>query len=81
MKDVQSDLSEAKWVFFGILIHAQIWLIGIPILIITEGHSSVAQYLMSVALTTVLSTSMVGFVIYPKIWAWAEPLVSQSFAW
>jgi ABC-type multidrug transport system permease subunit len=75
MKNVQSDLSEAKWVFFGVFVHLQVWGIGIPMLVITSQVSSMAQLIMMVGLTVVFSTSLTGLVIWPKIYQWAEQKV------
>jgi hypothetical protein len=67
MKDVQSDLSEAKWIFIGIFSHLQIWAIGIPVYLILSGVSRDASYLISMALTFVFANTFVIFVIGPKI--------------
>jgi hypothetical protein len=70
-KDVHSALSESSWIFYGIFSHIQIWVIGIPTYIILNGESADAAYLISVALVFILSTVMVGLVIWPKIHSWA----------
>jgi len=72
LKDVQTDLSESRWIFFGIFTHLQTWAVGIPIVIITDGTSREAGYMMMAALTFVFSTTMVGFVIWPKIFVWFQ---------
>lgn len=72
LKDVQADLSDAKWVFFGILSHIQIWAIGVPVIIITDGVSKDASYIMLSAVTSMLSNSMVTFVIGQKVYTWIQ---------
>ena len=71
MKDVQGELSESRWIFAGIFLHIQTWLVGVPIYYITDGVSRDANYLMLVVLTFTFSTSLVGLVIWPKIHVWA----------
>jgi hypothetical protein len=67
LRNVQSELAESSWIFSGIFIHIQTWLVGVPVLYITHGISKEAYYLMIVVLTFTFSTSFVGFVIGPKI--------------
>ena len=68
LKDVQDDLAESKWIFFGIFTHIQTWLIGIPIIVITTNVSRNASYIMYAALTFIFSSTLVGLVIWPKIY-------------
>lgn len=35
MKDVQAELSESRWIFAGIAVHIQTWLVGVPLIYIT----------------------------------------------
>jgi len=72
LKHVQSNLAESKWIFVGILTQLQTWAIGIPIVIITDDISKDAGYVMYAALTFMFSITMVIFVIWPKIYAWAR---------
>jgi len=72
MKDVQEELSESRWIFAGIFLHIQTWLVGVPIFYITNGVSRDASYLMLVVLSFTFSTSLVAFVIWPKIHVWAR---------
>lgn len=72
LKDVQAELAESKWIFFGILSHIQIWAIGIPLYIILDDVSRDASYLISAALTFIFSVSLVMLVIWPKMYAWAR---------
>lgn len=72
MKDVQSDLSESRWIFFGIFLHIQIWAIGLPVIYIVDEVSKDAEYLMYAALTFVFSTSLVVLVVWPKIYVWVR---------
>jgi hypothetical protein len=72
MKHVQSELSESKWIFFGILMHIQTWAVGIPVVVITDGLSRDAYYIMVASLTFILPTSLVAFVIWPKVHIWAR---------
>ena len=71
LRDVQSELAESRWIFFGIFTHLQTWAIGIPIDIITDDTSREAGYMMFACLSFIFSTTMVGFVIWPKIYVWA----------
>lgn len=68
LKDVQSDLAESKWIFFGIFTHIQTWAIGIPIVVITNQVSKNASYIMYAALTFIFASTLVGLVIWPKIY-------------
>jgi len=68
LRDVQPDLAESRWIFSCILMHLQSWLVGIPLIIITDGVSKDAEYIMFVALAFVFSVSSVAFVIWPKIY-------------
>jgi len=72
MKDVQAELSESRWIFAGIFLHIQTWLIGVPIFYITESVSRDASYLMLVVLAFSFSTSQVALVIWPKMHAWSR---------
>lgn len=72
LKDVQADLAETKWIFFGIFSHIQVWAIGIPVFIILDDVSRDASYLISAALTFIFSISLVALVIWPKIYVWAR---------
>jgi hypothetical protein len=72
MKDVQSELSESKWIFFGILMHIQTWAVGIPVVIITDGLSRDAWYIMMASLVFIFSSSLVVLVIWPKVYVWAR---------
>jgi hypothetical protein len=72
LRDVQAELSAAKWILIGILTHLQIMVIGIPIIYITQDVSRDASYLMYVAVAFTLSTSQVALVIWPKIFVWAR---------
>jgi gamma-aminobutyric acid type B receptor len=72
MKDVQAELSESKWIFFGIIMHIQTWAVGIPVVIITEGLSRDAWYIMMVSLGFIFSISLVVLVIWPKVYGWAR---------
>lgn len=71
-KDVQSELSESSWIFYGIFSHIQIWIIGIPTYIILDDKSADASYLLATALIFVFSTVMVALVIWPKMFSWAS---------
>lgn len=68
LRNVQSELSESKMIFAGIFIHIQTWLVGVPIFYITDGVSKDAMYMMTVILTFTFSTSLVGFLVWPKIY-------------
>lgn len=68
LKDVQAELAETKWIFFGIFSHIQVWAIGIPVFVILDGVSRDASYLISAALTFIFSTSLVVLVIWPKMY-------------
>jgi hypothetical protein len=65
---VQSELSESSWIFAGIFLHIQTWLVGVPVLFITHEISSDAFYVMIIILTFTFATSLVGFVIGPKMY-------------
>lgn len=71
-REIQEDLSDAKWVFAAIFCHLQMWLVGIPILVITDDVSRDANYLMIAALIFAFSTTMVVLVIGPKQWMWVR---------
>lgn len=68
MRNVQSELAESRWIFAGIYIHIQTWVVGIPLLFITNGVSKDAFYLMMVAWTSTFANSLVGLVICPKMY-------------
>ena len=68
LRHVQSELSESSWIFAGIFLHIQTWLVGVPVLFITYGISSDAFYTMIMILTFTFATSLVGFVIGPKMY-------------
>jgi 7 transmembrane sweet-taste receptor of 3 GCPR len=68
LRHVQSELSESSWIFAGIFLHIQTWLVGVPVLLITHGISSDAFYVMIMILTFTFATSLVGFVIGPKMY-------------
>jgi len=68
LRDVQEDLAECRWIFYGILCHIQTWAIGIPILVITDSVSKDGFYVMMSALAFIFSTSLVSLVIWPKIY-------------
>jgi hypothetical protein len=72
LRGVQSDLAESHLIFAGIFLHIQTWLVGGPVLYITNSVSKDASYLMMVSLTCTLSTSMVLLIIGPKMFAWAK---------
>jgi hypothetical protein len=72
MKHVQAELSESKWIFFGILMHIQTWAVGLPLVVITDGLSRDAYYIMVASLTYILPSSLVAFVIWPKVHMWAR---------
>lgn len=67
MRDVQSELAESRWIFAGIFLHIQTWLVGVPVFYITDEVSRDASYLMVVVLTFMFATSQVVLVIGPKI--------------
>jgi hypothetical protein len=67
MRTVQSDLSEAKWIFIAVFSHFQIWLVGIPVFLIVNELSRDASYLISMALIFVFSNVFVVLVIWPKM--------------
>ena len=69
MRGVQSDLSEANWIFIAIFSHLQIWVIGVPVYLILDGVSRDAAYLITVALIFIFSNTMVCFMMWPKIFA------------
>jgi hypothetical protein len=60
MRNIQSDLSEAWYIFFGLYSHVQISMVGIPIIVITSQVSVLASFIMLVIMTVVLSITMVG---------------------
>jgi hypothetical protein len=68
LKEVSSDFSDSKLIFFGIFTHIQLWLIGIPILVITNAVSKDAFYLMMAVLAFIFSLSLVCSVIWPKLY-------------
>ena len=70
MKDVQSELSESRWIFYGIFTHIQVWAVGIPIVVITDDVSKDAMYLMFAVLCFTFSTSLVALVVWPKLFVW-----------
>ena len=74
-RDVQAELSEARWIFAGIYVHVQTWLVGIPLLYITSGVSKDAFYLMVVVLAFTFSSSQVCLVIWRKMFT----LLSERF--
>lgn len=74
MKDVQTELSESKWIFFGIIMHIQTWAVGIPVVIITKGVSRDAWYIIMTSLAFIFPTSFVAFVIWPKVYVWARDI-------
>jgi hypothetical protein len=67
MRAVQSELSEAKWIFIAIFSHIQMWVIGIPVYLILNDVSRDASYLISMALIFVFSNVFVILVIWPKM--------------
>lgn len=67
MREVQSELSEAKWIFIAIFSHLQVWAIGIPVYFILAGVSRDASYLISMGLIFVFSNMFVVVVIWPKM--------------
>lgn len=70
LRNVQSELSESRWIFAGIFLHIQTWLIGIPLLYITKKESRDASYLMYVVLAFTFATSQVCLVVWPKVYAY-----------
>ena len=68
MKSIQSELSEAKWIFMAIFSHLQVWAVGIPIFLILETTSKDASYLISMCLIFIFSNTFVCLVIWPKIY-------------
>jgi hypothetical protein len=68
LKDVQADLVESRWIFFGIFGHLQVWAIGIPLFIIADDISRDVSYMMTAALCFVFSTTLVACVIWPKMY-------------
>jgi hypothetical protein len=69
MKDVQAELAESNWIFYGIITHIQTWAVGIPVVIITKEVSRDAWYIIMASLAFIFPTSLVAFVIWPKIYA------------
>jgi 7 transmembrane sweet-taste receptor of 3 GCPR len=67
LRNVQSELVESQWIFAGIFLQIQTWLVGIPVLLVTHAVSIDAVYFMIVVLTFTFSTSLVGVVIGPKM--------------
>jgi hypothetical protein len=72
MKDVQSELSESKWIFFGIIVHIQTWLVALPASFIPNGTSKDARHIILASIAFIFPTSMVAFVIWPKVYVWAR---------
>ena len=68
LRHVQSELSESSWIFGGIFLHIQMWLIGVPVLFITNEISRDAFYVMIMILTFNFSASLVVLVIGPKMY-------------
>jgi 7 transmembrane sweet-taste receptor of 3 GCPR len=66
LRNVQSELAESSWIFAGIFIHIQMWLVGVPVFFITRGISRDASYLMVVILTFTFGTILVGFIVGTK---------------
>jgi hypothetical protein len=69
MKDVQSELSEARWIFIAIFSHLQSWAIGIPVFIILQEVSRDASHLITMALVFIFSNTFIFGVIGPRIYA------------
>jgi 7 transmembrane sweet-taste receptor of 3 GCPR len=67
LRDVPSEFAETRWIFAGICLHIQMWLVGAPLIYITSDLSKDASYLMVVLMTVTFSVSHVGLVIGPKI--------------
>jgi hypothetical protein len=69
MRHVQSELSEARWIFIAIFSHLQIWAIGIPVFIILDGVSRDASYLITMALVFIFSNTFICGVVGPRMYA------------
>lgn len=67
MRDVQSELSEARWIFIAIFSHMQIWAIGIPLYLNLRQVSRDSAYFISAAMTTVVANVFVLFMIWPRM--------------
>lgn len=68
LKGVNSDFEDAKFIFFGIFTHIEVWVIGVPILVLTSQVSKNAFHSMLAVLVFTFSSSMVSFVIWTKIY-------------
>lgn len=78
LRNVQEELSEARWIFAGILCHMQCWLVGLPVLFLVDQQSKEASYLVQVSLAFAFSTSMVALVIWPKAY---RKIRDEHFDW
>jgi gamma-aminobutyric acid type B receptor len=67
-RDLQDEIAEVKWIFYGIFSHVQTWAIGIPVFIVLNTESTSLAYLIRSVLTFLFSTIMVVIVIWPKMY-------------
>jgi len=67
-KDVSEDFSEAKWIFYAIFAQLQVWVIGIPIIMLVKIESSInALYMGMVLVIWSFSVSIVLLIVGPRV--------------
>jgi len=75
-KDVDKTFSESSWIFTTIVMQFQVFVVGIPILVIVQQISSNAFYLTCVLLICSLTMSTLGLMFGPKL----IPILLPNFA-
>ena len=66
-KDVDKTFSESSWIFTTIVMQFQVWVVGIPIIVIVRQQSTDAFYLTCVLLICSLSMSTLVLMFGPKL--------------
>uniref|UniRef100_A0A6V2K2C7 G-protein coupled receptors family 3 profile domain-containing protein n=1 Tax=Ditylum brightwellii TaxID=49249 RepID=A0A6V2K2C7_9STRA len=66
-KDISDEFAETRYIFTAILTQVQVWIIGIPIIILVNSMSVNATYIAKALLVFIFAVSVVLLVIGPKI--------------
>lgn len=67
-KDVTEDLSETKWIFYAIFAQLQVWVVGIPVIVIVkDDYSTDAAFLGSALVIFTFAVSVVLLIVGPRI--------------
>jgi len=69
-RDIPSEFQESSWIYYGVFVHIQSWIVSIPVLVIVQpAHNNAdTAYLGRALIMFAFSVSMVLVIIGPKMY-------------